>query len=173
MKIASCFTLLLFLLFCAPSLKGQQQVKVEKEKISTVLDRMHHYASKADFDSYFSLFAKDFEFIGTESTEVWDLEAFKQYTQPYFHKGQGWTYTPLKRSVHVDDLGNSAYFHEVLDSAYGLCRGSGVLKKVNGEWKLQQYVLSILVPNSVAKKVVEIKKEAEARERTLLKNETK
>jgi hypothetical protein len=38
-----------------------------------------------------------------------------------------------------------------------ICRGSGVVVKQNNEWKVQQYVLSMTIPNSETQKVVEIK----------------
>ena len=172
MKLKTAILLLVLFLSSVPLLRAQE-VSGEEEKIAKVIDQMHKYASKADFTSYFSLFTDDFEFIGTESSEVWDLEAFKKFTRPYFEKGKGWTYIPRKRSIQLNEEGSFAWFHEVLDSAYGLCRGSGVVEKVNGEWKLQQYVLSVSIPNSVAKQVVELKKEAELRERALLPKQTK
>ena len=50
-----------------------------------------------------------------------------------------------------------------------ICRGSGVLQKIEGEWKIKHYVLSMTVPNENVKEVVEIKKEIEDR---LIKNAT-
>ncbi len=38
-----------------------------------------------------------------------------------------------------------------------LCRGSGVLIKENGKWKIIQYVLSMTVPNNLANDVTKIK----------------
>ena len=35
-----------------------------------------------------------------------------------------------------------------------ICRGSGVVEKINGNWKVKQYVLSMTVPNEVVDKVV-------------------
>jgi len=35
-----------------------------------------------------------------------------------------------------------------------ICRGSGVVEKINGIWKVKQYVLSVTVPNEVVDKVV-------------------
>jgi hypothetical protein len=35
-----------------------------------------------------------------------------------------------------------------------ICRGSGVVEKINGSWKVKQYVLSVTVPNDVVDKVV-------------------
>ena len=38
-----------------------------------------------------------------------------------------------------------------------ICRGSGIVEKIDGQWKVKQYVLSVTVPNDVVDKVVEIK----------------
>ena len=40
-----------------------------------------------------------------------------------------------------------------------ICRGSGVLKKVNGQWKIAHYVLSIAVPNENVDELIQIKEE--------------
>jgi hypothetical protein len=38
-----------------------------------------------------------------------------------------------------------------------ICRGSGVLEKVKGKWKIKHYVLSIAIPNEHTKEIVKIK----------------
>jgi hypothetical protein len=35
----------------------------------------------------------------------------------------------------------------------GVCRGSGVLQKRNGSWKIEQYILSATIPNEQMKMV--------------------
>ncbi|MEH6514626.1 MAG: nuclear transport factor 2 family protein, partial [Maribacter arcticus] len=49
-----------------------------------------------------------------------------------------------------------------LDTQMKICRGSGVLKKVNGEWKIAHYVLSIAVPNENVDALVKIKSEKDS-----------
>ncbi|HEY6136276.1 MAG TPA: nuclear transport factor 2 family protein [Thermoanaerobaculia bacterium] len=39
---------------------------------------------------------------------------------------------------------------------HGECRGSGVLRKIGGEWKISHYNLTIPIPNALAKRVVEM-----------------
>jgi len=41
----------------------------------------------------------------------------------------------------------------------GICRGSGVVKKENGVWKVKHYVLSIAIPNENVTAITEMKKE--------------
>jgi hypothetical protein len=40
-----------------------------------------------------------------------------------------------------------------------LCRGSGVVRKVNNDWKIAHYVLSIAVPNDEVDELVKMKKD--------------
>ena len=44
----------------------------------------------------------------------------------------------------------------------GVCRGSGVLKKKDGVWKIEHYVLSLTVPNDNIQDVIQINKEKDS-----------
>ena len=119
-----------------------------------VLDRMHAAASRADGDAYFGLFTPDARFIGTDATERWSLAQFRAYATPYFSQGKGWTYRPHDRvaTLAPGDCRCIVWFDELLDNdAYGLTRGSGVLRLTDDGWKIEQYVLSFTVPNDTAK----------------------
>jgi SnoaL-like domain len=125
--------------------------------INNALDRFHVAASKSDFDGYFSAWTDQSVFLGTDATERWSGQEFKDFAKPYFDKGKGWTYHPRNR--HVTILGDhvTAFFDELLDSEkLGLCRGSGVLVKQGEDWKILQYNLSIPVPNDLAAAVTEM-----------------
>jgi ketosteroid isomerase-like protein len=123
--------------------------------VDAVLDDFHRAASAADESRYFSHFAPDGVFFGTDGAERWGVDAFRAYAHPHFAKGTGWTFTPRDRSVYFSSDGFTAWFDEALDSAsYGACRGTGVLQKVAGQWKIEQYNLSIPIPNGLAKEVV-------------------
>lgn len=132
---------------------------------AAVVDRLHALASAADGPAYFDLFTPDARFIGTDGTERWSVEAFKAYAMPYFSQGRGWTYHPRERVVTILDLPCRcvAEFDELLDNeAYGVTRGSGVLVRTEAGWKIQQYVLSFVVPNDVARDVTALIKAHEA-----------
>ena len=50
-----------------------------------------------------------------------------------------------------------AWFDEELDTPnLGPARGSGVLLRQNGIWKIAQYNLSIPIPNTLASEVVKL-----------------
>jgi ketosteroid isomerase-like protein len=146
-----------FLLLC--STLGAVGQEPEKEGIHQTLDTWHRAASEADFDTYFDLLTEDAVFVGTDATEVWGKAAFMAFSKPYFDRGKAWSFTAVQRNIYVDSGQNIAWFDELLDTWMLLCRGSGVLKKVNGEWKISHYVLSITIPNDEVNPVIALKKE--------------
>lgn len=125
--------------------------------VDATLDALHAAASRADGAAYFALFAPRAVFVGTDAGEHWDIAAFRAYAEPYFSRGQGWTYEPIERHVSLADQGEVAWFEERLKNAkYGETRGSGVLVRDGGRWLIAQYVLSFAVPNDVAPEVVKV-----------------
>lgn len=126
---------------------------VESERVNKVLDEFHLAASKADGATYFSLFAPEGIFIGTDATERWTVSQFRSYAEPHFKKGKGWTYKSQVRHVDFAPGLDVAWFDEILDSkSYGTSRGTGVLRKINGDWRISQYHLTFPIPNSLAEK---------------------
>lgn len=131
----------------------------ETVQIGQVLDQLNVASTAADAPGYFALFTPDARFIGTDVTERWSLPEFRAYVEPYFSRGQGWTYTPRDRVITVAPIACRcvAWFDEVLDNAsYGVTRGSGVLRLTDDGWKIEQYVLSFTIPNDRARAVVEV-----------------
>ena len=127
----------------------------ERRQIATVLDDFHAAASEADGDRYFSHFAPGGIFLGTDGSERWTLEEFRAFAEPYFSQGKGWTYLARDRHITLGADQRTAWFDEALDNdSYGECRGSGVLQKQGEAWKIEQYNLSIPMPNSLAKDFV-------------------
>ena len=126
-----------------------------RDEAARTLDDFHDAASKADEQRYFGHFAPDGVFLGTDASERWDVPAFRAYAHPHFAQGKGWTYRATERHVTLAPDGNVAWFDETLaNESYGPCRGSGVLRKIDGEWKIAQYNLTIPIPNELAKTVV-------------------
>jgi ketosteroid isomerase-like protein len=123
--------------------------------VSAVLDELHAAASAADFDRYFGVYAPDAVFLGTDATERWTLEEFKDYARAPFSQGRGWTYAMLERHVTISEHGHTAWFDERLDNEFlGETRGSGVLVHSEAGWKVAQYNLTIPVPNDLAAEFV-------------------
>ena len=127
------------------------------QQVNAVVDDWHKAAADADETRYFRHMTADAVFLGTDSTERWDTKSFREFAHPYFAKGTAWTFTPRERHVMLSPDGNVAWFDEKLDSAsYGDVRGSGVLVKEKGQWKIAHYNLTIPIPNDLAKTVVEM-----------------
>lgn len=137
----------------------------EKSDVASVLDAFHVAAANAEGQAYFDLFTGDAFFVGTDVGEYWTLEEFKAYAMPGFSKGQGWTYVPRSRDIHISDSDEVAWFHEVLHSeSYGTTRGTGVLLFVKGEgWKIAQYHLTVPVPNDLIGELTDLIKTYEGR----------
>ena len=125
--------------------------------VGAVLDDFHRAAADGDFERYFGHFAADAVFLGTDAGERWTVEEFEAYARPYFGPGRGWTYRPRDRSVSFTPDGATAFFDELLDNDdLGVARGSGVLVREDGHWKVAQYNLSIPIPNERAADVVRL-----------------
>jgi uncharacterized protein (TIGR02246 family) len=130
-------------------------VPQETAAVNAVIDDWHRAAAQADETRYFNHMTPDAVFLGTDATERWDAQSFRAFAHPYFAKGTAWTFTPKSRHVMLDPDGDTAWFDESLDSAsYGECRGTGVLRRVAGEWKIAHYNLTIPIPNALAKEFV-------------------
>ncbi|AYZ36468.1 hypothetical protein EGY07_13255 [Chryseobacterium indologenes] len=154
-KSISIYAVLLFLIGSALlSAQAKNTFEKEKSEISTMLDAFNVAAAKADYTTYFNYFADESTFIGTDATEVWDKKAFMLWAKPHFDKKRTWNFTALKRNIYFSKDGKLAWFDELLDTQMKICRGSGVVEKINGNWKVKQYVLSMTIPNDVVDKVV-------------------
>ena len=130
-----------------------------KERIDSRLDEWHQAAAEANFETYFDLMSKDGIFLGTDATENWQNEEFRDFSKPYFDQGKAWNFTAIERNIYIGESKQYAWFDEILDTQMGLCRGSGVMERKGSQWKVKHYVLSILIPNDNMEEVTKIKKE--------------
>ncbi len=122
--------------------------------VGRVLDDWHAAAAAAQEERYFSHFAPGAVFLGTDATERWTVEEFRRYAHPYFAKGKAWTFKAVERYVSFSTDGSVAWFDEKLDTPnLGPARGSGVLIRAAGEWKIAQYNLSVPIPNDLMKEI--------------------
>ena len=148
-------TLTLLLLVSFDSLNSD--LVKEEQIVNATLDAWHKAAGEAHYAAYFEMMADDAVFIGTDANEYWKKESFKEFSKPYFDKGKAWNFTPLQRHVFFDKTGETAWFDELLSTQMKICRGSGVLVKVDGKWKIKQYVLSMTIPNDVSTPIIKLK----------------
>ncbi len=130
-----------------------------RKELNDLINEWHKAASEADYETYFGILADDGVFIGTDASENWQNEDFRAFSKPYFDRGKAWSFTTIERNIYVDKSGNFGWFDELLDTRMEICRGSGVLSKENGKWRIKHYVLSITIPNEDVDRVSELKKE--------------
>ena len=129
-----------------------------KSEICSTIDLWHKNAADANFEAYFDTMTIESIFIGTDADENWTFEEFKNFSKPFFKRGKTWNFTAVDRNVYIYSNAEIAWFDELLDTWMGVCRGSGVVKKVNGDWKIEHYVLSLTVPNENIDAVVKVNK---------------
>ncbi|PWJ42607.1 nuclear transport factor 2 family protein [Sediminitomix flava] len=124
------------------------------KELDLLLDNWHKAAAKADADAYFGKIAESGIYLGTDKTERWTKEKFWSFAKPYFDKGKAWDFKATKRDIVFGENNKYAWFDELLDTWMGTCRGSGVLKFENGEWLIEQYNLTVTVPNDKIQDVI-------------------
>jgi uncharacterized protein (TIGR02246 family) len=126
----------------------------DETAVAAVLDDWHAAAAAADEARYFGHFAPDAVFLGTDATERWNVEEFRRYAHPYFAKGKAWSFKAVERHVSFSPDRSVAWFDERLDTPnLGPARGSGVLLRSGGAWKIAHYDLSVPIPNALMKKI--------------------
>ena len=159
MKNISLLILFSFaLLSCAQNNQSQQS---DIAAINKVLDGYHQAAANGEWDTYFGLMSADGVFIGTDASERWIKQEFRQYSSG----SNGWVYTPQQRNINITPDGLSAWFDEaLLSQSYGSSRGSGVLIRTAAGWKISQYHLTLPIPNGMVRGITDQIKEYEAQD---------
>jgi len=135
---------------CVTQSFAQKAVKDEKE-INQFIDNWHLAASQANGKVFFESMGDQSIYLGTDATERWTKAEFVSFAKPYFDKGKAWDFKAYDRDLHVTKSGKIVWFSELLTTWMGVCRGSGILEKTSDGWKIQQYHLSVTVPNEIIK----------------------
>ena len=118
-----------------------------RAEVDRVLDAFHAAAARSDEATYFSSFAAGGVFLGTDATERWDVAAFRAYAHPHFEKKRGWVMRATRRAVAFADGGTALFDEDLETRGLGPARGSGVLVREGGGYKILQYNLALTVPN--------------------------
>ena len=146
----------LFILINLSFLGGLYSQNTDKTKISEALDNWHHNASVANGEEFFDMMGNDAIYIGTDETELWDKSQFQAFAKPYFDAGKAWNFKTISRNIYFSEDKKVVWFDELLNTWMGTCRGSGVLEKTEGIWKLQHYHLSVTVPNDKIQEFIKV-----------------
>ena len=144
-----------------------QNVSEDERAIIAVLDDFHDAAANADVERYLGNMTEDAVFLGTDEHERWPMQPdFIEYVDARFEAG-GWSYFSRDKNITFSQDGSVAWFDEtsISNSMGAHFRGSGVLERIDDEWKISHYVLSVLVYNEIWDEVMEpIKVERERRQ---------
>lgn len=143
-----------FLLTLFPLISFGQQ-----SELDTLVDQWHKAAASADFEAYFGAMTDDFIFLGTAPGERWDKEAFAAFSKPYFDRGSAWDFKPFNRQWVTTHSKNIVWFDEDLSTWMEGCRGSGILIKEKGKWKLAYYNLTVLIENEKIEPFIELRRQ--------------
>ena len=136
-----------------------QDHSADEVAIIAVLDDFHDAAAKGDNQRYLGHFSENGVFLGTDEWERWPLKPeFTDYVGKRFKNGVGWVYKSENKKIEFSKEGTVAWFDEASVSQRNgsRFRGSGVLEKIDGTWKIAQYVLSFLVYNEIGDEVGKI-----------------
>lgn len=151
----------LFVLIACNNAGASFNAEEQTQQVADLLDSLNSAAARADYETYFSYYAADAVFMGTDATERWNKEEFMKWSKPFFDRGKAWSFQTVKRAVYFDSTGTMAWFDELLSTQMKICRGSGVAVRLGSDWKLKQYVLSMTVPNALVDTIVPMKAAAE------------
>ena len=150
---------LIILMLCLGSFGATAQDSTELA-IDSTLTKFHQAAAAGDWGVYFGLLADNAIFLGTDASERWSKTEFEQYAK----KTSGWIYNKQERHITLSADGQTAWFDELLwNEGLGLCRGSGVLVKLQTGWLISQYNLSIPIPNTLARDIAKQIKQQDLR----------
>jgi len=129
----------------------QPHVDKSKEQYVTQLDVLmdgwHQAAAVADEDIFFGLLDSNAVYLGTDPGERWLKQEFMDWGMKYFQRDTAWDFVPYNRVWCFSEKFDYAWFDELLETHMGVCRGSGVLKKCENEWKIVQYNLALTLAN--------------------------
>ena len=129
-------------------LASPAELQAAKANVAAMIDDWHDAAAKADEERYFAHLHDESVFLGTDETERWSKNAFRDYARPHFAKGAAWSFRSKRRDIVVHPRGDLAHFDEDLETrGLGPARGSGVAVRDGDKWLLLKYNLAITVPN--------------------------
>ncbi|NOQ72734.1 MAG: hypothetical protein GQ574_12060 [Crocinitomix sp.] len=132
--------------------------KDDKTSMDVYLKKWHNDVAVFDYDAYFNFMSDGFIYLGTDPGERWTKATFSDYCKPYFERKSTWDFKTNWRNWYFSDDQSIAWFEESLSTQMEECRGSGVLKKVNGEWKIAHYNLAVVIENEKMKKFIRLRR---------------
>jgi SnoaL-like protein len=156
MNIRKILKLSLLTLVAAIAIADEQEADLVA--IGIVIDDFHDAAAHGDKVRYLGHLTEDAVFMGTDEWERWPKNPdFTDYVDGRFSDGSGWNYSSAERVIRLSDSAEVAWFDEVIYSAAnGRFRGTGVLTRKDGGWKIAHYAMSFLILNENWPEVIEL-----------------
>jgi hypothetical protein len=121
-------------------------------RVNAFVDEWHDDAAHAR-PAFFDKIASDGIYIGTDKTERWTREAFREWAKPAFARPVAWAFTPLHRNVRFSTDRRYIWFDEQARSSMGILQATGVIRPAGERFEIVHYQLSIAVPNEVIPQV--------------------
>lgn len=134
-------------------------VNAQPEKdnqIQTLVNNWHRDAAVANADTYFGAMTSDAIFLGTDASERWTRDEFKEWSKKYFENKKTWDFKTKERHVYFSSDKKTAWWDEKLDTWMGVCAGAGVAVLTSDGWKIAHYQLAMMIPNEKVKSVLEL-----------------
>lgn len=146
----------LFTLISCNSSKSSEIVTLSKEdqlkEINAFIDKQWNFMTNSSMEEAKNTFYDEMTLIGTDKAEYYtswgamkaSIEAQMQIIDPKFEQ--------KNRRLFVSDDGTMASYTEIIDFSFSVdgntntirdVRSSGVIKKIDGEWKIVQIHTSI------------------------------
>jgi len=147
--ILSTYCFLSLILLVLPT-SAQQPV----DEVNAVLDRWHKSSGEVKYGPFLNVIASDGVILGTDHDERWDKAHVDKFGNQYFNPKNAWTYKYDNRHMHFNADSTTAWFDETFKINTKSFRGVGVLSKLDNEWKLRQYSMSMSVPYEDVKSAV-------------------
>jgi ketosteroid isomerase-like protein len=158
------FQQLLLVALLLPLMSVAEDTAADQEAVANVIDDFHDAAAHGDKERYLGHFTDDAVFLGTDEWERWPKHPdFEDYVNERFKDGSGWNYKSVERNIRFNDRADVAWVDEVVYSeTSGRLRGTGVLTRQSGQWKLEHYAMSFLILNENWEEVIELTKKTTA-----------
>lgn len=137
--------------FSARRGEGEEE---EAASAEALLRDVHRARGEPDFDRYFDCFAPAAIIFGTDRSERLNLARWRARVGPYFEWTKGTTSIPLEQRVYPAPNEDMAWFEELIErEQLGRMRVTGVLKRIEGRWKLLHYNQVVLIPKAMVEDV--------------------
>lgn len=132
--------------------------KEDAKSMDERMNKWHKDVAAFDYEAYFNFMSNEFIFLGTDPKERWNKTTFASYCKPHFDRKSTWDFKTNWRNWYFSSEQTVAWFEESLSTQMEECRGSGVLIKENGFWKIAHYNLAVVIENEKMQKFIKLRR---------------